>query len=107
MTGVPFKFPTQFPVNTVLPMRVLTALQLHEATEKYEQCIDKVIHGLWPRSTWNAGASLFRPDNTNAKYLLRCRPSHRSNSGALPTLQSNPPPFSLHSPFVPPDEPMA
>ncbi|KAF9356924.1 Glutathione S-transferase kappa 1 [Mortierella sp. NVP85] len=41
VTGVPFKFPTQFPVNTVLPMRVLTALQLHEATEKYEQCIDK------------------------------------------------------------------
>ncbi|KAF9094446.1 hypothetical protein BGX23_002109 [Mortierella sp. AD031] len=49
VTGVPFKFPTQFPVNTVLPMRVLTALQIHEA-EKYEQCIDKLfdeyfVHG--------------------------------------------------------------
>ncbi|KAF9139475.1 Glutathione S-transferase kappa 1 [Mortierella sp. GBA39] len=47
VTGVPFKFPQKFPVNTVLPMRVLTALQIHEA-EKYEQCIDKdeyFIHG--------------------------------------------------------------
>ncbi|KAF8933290.1 Glutathione S-transferase kappa 1 [Dissophora ornata] len=41
VTGVPFKFPTEFPVLTVLPMRVLTALQIHEAAEKYEQCIDK------------------------------------------------------------------
>ncbi|KAG0216977.1 Glutathione S-transferase kappa 1, partial [Mortierella sp. GBA43] len=41
VTGVPFQFPSIFPVNTVLPMRVLTALQLHEATDKYEQCIDK------------------------------------------------------------------
>ncbi|KAF9916282.1 hypothetical protein BX616_004150 [Lobosporangium transversale] len=48
VTGVPFKFPENFPVNTVLPMRVLTALQLHEAAEKYEQCIDKdeyFVHG--------------------------------------------------------------
>lgn len=49
VTGVPFKFPQKFPVNTVLPMRVLTTLQIHEA-EKYEQCIDKLfdeyfIHG--------------------------------------------------------------
>ncbi|KAF9994937.1 hypothetical protein BGZ80_011635 [Entomortierella chlamydospora] len=48
LSGVPFKFPENFPVNTVLPMRVLTALQKHEATEKYEQCIDKdeyFVHG--------------------------------------------------------------
>ncbi|KAF8944827.1 hypothetical protein BGZ47_003673 [Haplosporangium gracile] len=47
VTGVPFKFPQKFPVSTVLPMRVLTALQIHES-EKYEQCIDKdeyFIHG--------------------------------------------------------------
>ncbi|KAG9071802.1 Glutathione S-transferase kappa 1 [Linnemannia hyalina] len=47
VTGIPFKFPQKFPINTVLPMRVLTALQIHEA-EKYEQCIDKdeyFIHG--------------------------------------------------------------
>ncbi|KAG0280611.1 Glutathione S-transferase kappa 1 [Linnemannia exigua] len=40
VTGVPFTFPQKFPINTVLPMRVLTALQVYEA-EKYEQCIDK------------------------------------------------------------------
>ncbi|KAF9908501.1 Glutathione S-transferase kappa 1 [Linnemannia zychae] len=48
VTGVPFNFPQKFPVNTVLPMRVLTALQIHEAADKYEQCIDKdeyFIHG--------------------------------------------------------------
>ncbi|KAF9184072.1 hypothetical protein BGZ51_003574 [Haplosporangium sp. Z 767] len=49
VTGIPFRFPPDFPVNTVLPMRVLTALQIHEA-EKYEQCIDKLfdeffVHG--------------------------------------------------------------
>ncbi|KAG0267599.1 hypothetical protein BG011_002907 [Mortierella polycephala] len=47
VTGIPFRFPPDFPVNTVLPMRVLTALQIHEA-EKYEQCIDKdefFVHG--------------------------------------------------------------
>lgn len=41
VTGVPFHFPQEFPVLTVLPMRVLTALQIHEA-DKYEQCVDKV-----------------------------------------------------------------
>ncbi|KAF9375323.1 hypothetical protein BGX21_003817 [Mortierella sp. AD011] len=48
LSGVPFKFPENFPVNTILPMRVLTALQKYEATEKYEQCIDKdeyFVHG--------------------------------------------------------------
>ncbi|KAI1318014.1 Glutathione S-transferase kappa 1 [Mortierella claussenii] len=48
VTGVPFHFPENFPVNTVLPMRVLTALQQHEAKEKYEECMDKdeyFIHG--------------------------------------------------------------
>ncbi|KAF9933495.1 Glutathione S-transferase kappa 1 [Linnemannia zychae] len=49
VTGVPFTFPQKFPVSTVLPMRVLTALQIHE-TDKYEQSIDKLfdeyfIHG--------------------------------------------------------------
>ncbi|KAF9961477.1 Glutathione S-transferase kappa 1 [Mortierella alpina] len=47
VTGVPFKFPTQFPISTILPMRLLTVLQIHEA-EKYEQCIDKdeyFVHG--------------------------------------------------------------
>ncbi|KAF9964885.1 Glutathione S-transferase kappa 1 [Mortierella alpina] len=47
VTGIPFKFPTQFPVSTILPMRLLTVLQIHEA-EKYEQCIDKdeyFVHG--------------------------------------------------------------
>ncbi|GJJ72043.1 glutathione S-transferase kappa 1 [Entomortierella parvispora] len=49
VTGVPFNFPAEFPVLTVLPMRVLTALQIHEA-DKYEQCIDKLfdeyfVHG--------------------------------------------------------------
>jgi len=41
VTGIPFHFPQEFPVLTVLPMRVLTALQIHEA-DKYEQCMDKV-----------------------------------------------------------------
>ncbi|KAG9319391.1 hypothetical protein KVV02_007772 [Mortierella alpina] len=41
VTGIPFQFPTQFPVSTILPMRLLTVLQIHEAG-KYEQCIDKV-----------------------------------------------------------------
>ncbi|KAF9112556.1 hypothetical protein BGX27_003191 [Mortierella sp. AM989] len=48
LTGIPFKFPENFPVSTILPMRVLTALQKHEAAEKYEQCIDKdeyFVHG--------------------------------------------------------------
>ncbi|KAF9291692.1 Glutathione S-transferase kappa 1 [Mortierella alpina] len=47
VTGIPFKFPTQFPISTVLPMRLLTVLQIHEV-EKYEQCIDKdeyFVHG--------------------------------------------------------------
>ncbi|KAG0296125.1 Glutathione S-transferase kappa 1 [Linnemannia gamsii] len=47
VTGIPFKFPQKFPINSVLPMRVLTALQIHEA-DKYEQCIDKdeyFVHG--------------------------------------------------------------
>lgn len=41
LTGIPFHFPAQFPVSTVLPMRVLTAIQIYEA-DKYESCIDKV-----------------------------------------------------------------
>ncbi|KFH64436.1 hypothetical protein MVEG_09172 [Podila verticillata NRRL 6337] len=49
LTGIPFKFPAQFPVSTVFPMRVLTAIQIHEA-EKYENCVDKLfdeyfVHG--------------------------------------------------------------
>ncbi|KAF9570752.1 Glutathione S-transferase kappa 1 [Mortierella alpina] len=47
VTEIPFKFPTQFPVSTILAMRLLTVLQIHEA-EKYEQCIDKdeyFVHG--------------------------------------------------------------
>ncbi|KAF9982067.1 Glutathione S-transferase kappa 1 [Mortierella antarctica] len=47
VTGIPFQFPTQFPVSTILPMRLLTVLQIHEAG-KYEQCIDKdeyFVHG--------------------------------------------------------------
>ncbi|KAG0089279.1 Glutathione S-transferase kappa 1 [Podila epicladia] len=47
LTGIPFRFPGQFPVSTVLPMRVLTAIKLHEA-DKYENCIDKdeyFVHG--------------------------------------------------------------
>ncbi|KAF9435872.1 hypothetical protein BGZ76_005343 [Entomortierella beljakovae] len=47
-TGIPFKFPDIFPVLTVLPMRVLTALQMHEGTEKYEECMTKdefFVHG--------------------------------------------------------------
>ncbi|KAG0298286.1 Glutathione S-transferase kappa 1 [Dissophora globulifera] len=50
MSGVPFNFPKEFPVNTVLPMRVLTALQMHEASDMYEQCIDKEAYFVYDRN---------------------------------------------------------
>ncbi|KAG0360920.1 hypothetical protein BGZ54_009321 [Gamsiella multidivaricata] len=39
-SGIPFKFPSEFPVLTIQTMRLLIVLQRHEA-DKYEQCIEK------------------------------------------------------------------
>jgi len=41
IAGLPFKFPSQFPVMTVGAMRLLLAIQKH-ASDKYVQCIEKV-----------------------------------------------------------------
>ncbi|KAF9363374.1 Glutathione S-transferase kappa 1 [Mortierella sp. NVP85] len=38
--GIPFRFPSQFPLLTIQPMRLLIVLQRH-AADKYEQCIEK------------------------------------------------------------------
>ncbi|KAG0376162.1 Glutathione S-transferase kappa 1 [Mortierella sp. AD032] len=76
VTGVPFTFPQKFPVNTVLPMRVLTALQIHEA-EKYEQCIDKdeyFIHGRdisQPDIISQALSPIFSQDSTKIQSHLQ------------------------------------
>ncbi|KAI1314820.1 Glutathione S-transferase kappa 1 [Mortierella claussenii] len=40
-SGIPFKFPSNFPAMTVLPMRVLIAIQKQESSAKYDQCIEK------------------------------------------------------------------
>ncbi|KAF9963881.1 Glutathione S-transferase kappa 1 [Modicella reniformis] len=39
-TGIPFRFPSQFPLLTILTMRLLVVIQKQEPA-KYEQCIDK------------------------------------------------------------------
>ncbi|KAG0219964.1 Glutathione S-transferase kappa 1 [Mortierella sp. GBA43] len=40
-TGIPFRFPSKFPLLTIQPMRLLLVLQKHES-DKYIQCIEKV-----------------------------------------------------------------
>ncbi|KAF9376292.1 Glutathione S-transferase kappa 1 [Podila verticillata] len=41
MAGLPFKFPSHFPLMTVGTMRLLLAVQKH-ASDKYVQCIEKL-----------------------------------------------------------------
>ncbi|KAF9343144.1 Glutathione S-transferase kappa 1, partial [Mortierella sp. AD094] len=40
ITGIPYKFPSQFPLLTVPTMRLLLVIQKHEPA-KYEQCVEK------------------------------------------------------------------
>ncbi|KAF9413519.1 Glutathione S-transferase kappa 1 [Podila epigama] len=44
--GIPYKFPSQFPVMTVGPLRLLLAVQKHAPT-KYIQCIEKLYDEYW------------------------------------------------------------
>ncbi|KAF8933667.1 Glutathione S-transferase kappa 1 [Dissophora ornata] len=39
-TGIPFQFPSRFPLLTITPMRLLIVVQKH-AADKYEKCIEK------------------------------------------------------------------
>lgn len=50
VSGLPLKFPSNFPVMTVGAMRLLLAVQKH-ASDKYIQCIEKV-------ATFRSGAFL-------------------------------------------------
>lgn len=45
-TGIPFRFPSKFPLLTIQPMRLLLVLQKHES-DKYIQCIEKLYEEYW------------------------------------------------------------